>query len=164
MGTKGLRWSEEVKRKISLAAKRRWADPKSAERRKAVGKILGEYGKKHFVGSGNPAWKGGRSLLKDGKSSYVSVWTGNKNRRQEHMLVMEKKLGRKLASHERVHHLNGNSTDNRLENLRLFATQSEHIKEEQKLGRFAKQILFGELAPRLRAELRRIYQDFESVK
>lgn len=44
----------------------------------------------------------------------------------EHRLVMERKLGKKLNKGEIVHHLNGNKTDNRPENL-VVMTQSEHV-------------------------------------
>jgi len=45
----------------------------------------------------------------------------------EHRLVIEKHLGRYLTKKEQIHHKNGNTKDNRLENLQLCANHKEHM-------------------------------------
>jgi len=74
-------------------------------------------------------WKGGRRISNDG---YVFIYKPEHPRSddhkyvKEHWLVIEKALGRYLTKDEVPHHINGVKTDNRLENLYLFASNSEH--------------------------------------
>ena len=57
-------------------------------------------------------------FARHGKGQYV----------YEHRLVMEEKLGRYLdPTKEIIHHINGNPTDNRIENL-VLTTRQEHMK------------------------------------
>lgn len=84
-------------------------------------------------GPKNPRWKGGRQVTRRG---YVEVWiprdhpffamarglTGVGGYVFEHRLVMALALGRPLADHEEVHHIDGDRRDNRLANLQLRFT------------------------------------------
>lgn len=51
----------------------------------------------------------------------------------EHRLVMESYIGRLLLPTEVVHHENGDTTDNRIENLKLFASPGIHTKYHRQL-------------------------------
>lgn len=64
-----------------------------------------------------------RSLTARG---YISIKL-NGRRVFEHVLIMEQHIGRRLGPNECVHHINGNRSDNRLDNLRLM-TKSEHAR------------------------------------
>ncbi|MFA5307029.1 MAG: HNH endonuclease signature motif containing protein [Candidatus Babeliales bacterium] len=66
-------------------------------------------------------WGGGCFVTSAG---YVKVWTED-GYRFEHHLVMEQQIKRRLTDDEVVHHINGNKSDNRIENLQL-TTKSEH--------------------------------------
>lgn len=49
-----------------------------------------------------------------------------------HRLVMEQHLGRYLKPNEVVHHLDGNPANNKIENLELFESNSQHLSETLK--------------------------------
>lgn len=65
------------------------------------------------------------------KNGYVEYTTGEHKGRSVHDVEMEKKIGRKLESNECVHHINGNRSDNRIENLDLM-TIAEHARLHRK--------------------------------
>jgi hypothetical protein len=75
-------------------------------------------------GAASPNWKGGRIRHERG---YVYVKAPGHPRARtnsglvfEHILVMEKMLGRHLLPGENVHHRNGVPSDNRPDNLELW--------------------------------------------
>ena len=47
---------------------------------------------------------------------------------REHILIMEKKLGRFIERTEVVHHIDGNKLNNHPNNLELIESQSKHMK------------------------------------
>ena len=76
-------------------------------------------------GENNPRWKGGRRVSKSGyilvkKKDHSGAY--QKEYVAEHVLVMERHLGRELSDVETVHHKNGVRSDNRIENLELWAS------------------------------------------
>lgn len=58
---------------------------------------------------------------RSGRTGYVHIWITKTRIGVEHRLVMESHLGRRLETHETVHHLNGVRDDNRIENLELWS-------------------------------------------
>jgi hypothetical protein len=103
-----------------------------------------------FIGSNNPKWRGGKIKMQDGR---VAVYAPDHPKSclfggthiLEYRLIAEKKIGRYLNDDEIVHHVNGDPTDNRPENLEVM-TQSEHaklesIRRDSITGRFGKKVV-----------------------
>lgn len=97
---------------------------------------------KYQVADKNPNYKNGVRKVKGG---YIAVYTPNHPHADcygcvfKHRLMMEDKIGRILNIGEVVHHLNGHRDDNRIENLKLCKSQSDHMKQHRiisKRGRY----------------------------
>jgi len=154
----GKEWKIKIGKANSKTLRKFWDSPEGIKRRKEmtgrklpikIREKLSESHKGLYCGSKHPGWKGGK--IKD-KSGYILLFrpnhpfANNSGYVREHRLKMEEHLGRYLRPKEKVHHKNGVLDDNRIENLKLFTNQSEHIKFEilQKfptLSEFGKTIL-----------------------
>lgn len=70
-----------------------------------------------------------------------SLPDGTVHRIFEHRAVMEALLGRPLGDDENVHHINGDRTDNRVENLELWCTSQPAGQRVEDKVRWAQEIL-----------------------
>jgi len=97
---------------------------------------------KGMAGAKNPAWKGGLTFFKrKGKYANQSIkyvrcpvefmaMARKDGYVMEHRLLVAIAMGRSLSRSECVHHVNHDATDNRLENLMLFASNADHKRHE----------------------------------
>lgn len=97
---------------------------------------------KGLAGAKNPAWKGGLTFFKrkgkyaDQFIKYVRcpvAFVGMARKDgyvMEHRLLVAMAMGRSLLRSECVHHINHDATDNRLENLMMFASNADHKRHE----------------------------------
>lgn len=129
-GTKPvLRLETSGGKSIRLTPDHEVATPKGWTRADAlrVGDEVLTNGRK--FGSSNPNWKGGANIDDDGYVRCSGHATHPRNTTggvYEHILVMEKHIGRHVERGEHVHHKNGIKHDNRIENLEIL-TAKEHL-------------------------------------
>lgn len=75
---------------------------------------------------------GSKSFVSRGNETYILIKINNQEKwMYEHRFVIANKIGRELLKDEVVHHVNGNGSDNRIENL-MLTTSSEHNKIHHK--------------------------------
>lgn len=91
---------------------------------------------KSGTGEDNGNWKGGRSLASNG---YVLIRVGAdhpladvRGYAYEHRIIGSIKAGRILNRKEHVHHIDGDTTNNDIDNLQVMPSQAEHHKIHRK--------------------------------
>lgn len=116
-----------------------------------IGRLIKDHGikpnkagqqKGKLVGPLCHSWKGGAVIDTNGyRRIKMPDHPSADNHRYvlEHRYVMELMIGRLLRPEERVHHIDENKLNNSVNNLMLFATQSEHQKHHAMLNRLRKQ-------------------------
>jgi hypothetical protein len=91
----------------------------------------------------NAEKRGGNTLtMSDGYKCFYLPEHPNSNIKglyAEHRLVMEKHIGRLLTKKEVVHHIDGDVSNNSIDNLMLFTTSSEHLSYHKEQRQLAKQ-------------------------
>lgn len=84
--------------------------------------------KKHQMEAGNKARK---VIIEKYRGTGTKTYV-KENGRNQHVVVMERYLGRKLKKGEIVHHVDRNKKNNSIKNLLLLKSQSEHFKLHRK--------------------------------
>lgn len=99
------------------------------------------------IQSGRAAWGEKNSSGVSQKSSgYVVITRGPNKGRMLHVTKMEERLGRRLLSDEVVHHIDGDRSNNNLDNLALM-TRAAHSRlhrfEDQLAGKIRERDQYG---------------------
>lgn len=80
------------------------------------------------TGSKHNAWKNGKNLMTHG---YIRIRI-NKKYVYEHRYIMEKYLERPLKRNEIIHHIDGDKTNNNINNLKLMTKNKHDAMEANK--------------------------------
>ncbi|HXG36533.1 MAG TPA: HNH endonuclease [Dehalococcoidia bacterium] len=126
---RGRKRPKEIGQKVSATLKAKGIKP-SAE---AIRKSNENRGRREF----SPSWKGGRTIYPNG---YALIYLPEHPRAHpngyvyEHIVVMERKIGRPLLGGERVHHLDHDKLNNSSENLMLLESQADHMRLHKALS------------------------------
>ena len=125
---RGRKMKPEAKRKLIKALTGR---VRTKEHSQNISKAL--MGK--FAGEKNFNWKGG--MYKGQGRNYIRVYNHPNSHKSGYILnsryVVEQSIGRYLKPEEHIHHINFVKDDDRLENLFIFPTESEHTRYHQLL-------------------------------
>lgn len=122
----GTKLTEEHKKKISQSLK---GKRKKKFTKEHIKKLSQSHIGKTSINSAR--WKGGKT---DSGHGYILVYKPdhpnaiNNKYVREHRLVMEKHIGRLLKKTEVVHHIDGNTKNNKISNLMLFPSSVAHLK------------------------------------
>lgn len=113
-----------MKKKLTVGELKIWNTNKklSKEHRLKISRAI----KGKMVGEKHPNWTGGTPYVHDKSNGYLVQWSEN-GRMYQHRKVMEEYLGRPLNSEEVIHHIDGNTSNNNIENLNLFKNKKEHM-------------------------------------
>ena len=91
----------------------------------------------------NPNWNGG-TYISDGRSyTRIDNVKDKKPYVFTHRLIVEKHIGRKLGRKEVVHHIDGNSLNNNINNLMVFVSNASHRRYHGNINNIkSEEILF----------------------